>query len=56
MTRANGPVALRHALEAVGLGEDAAEAALDSARAKLLAVRNRRVWPARSRRSAFATS
>jgi len=33
--------------EAVGLGEDEAEAALDSARAKLLAVRNRRVWPAR---------
>jgi uncharacterized protein YyaL (SSP411 family) len=33
--------------EAVGLGEDEAEAALDSARTKLLAVRNRRVWPAR---------
>ena len=33
--------------EAVGLSEDEAEAALDSARAKLLAVRNRRVWPAR---------
>jgi hypothetical protein len=33
--------------EAVGLGEDEAEAALDAARAKLLAVRNRRVWPAR---------
>jgi uncharacterized protein len=33
--------------EAVGLDENEAEAVLDSARAKLLAVRNRRVWPAR---------
>ena len=33
--------------EAVGLTEDEAETALASARAKLLAVRNRRVWPAR---------
>jgi len=32
---------------AIGLAEDEAEAALDAARAKLLAVRNRRVWPAR---------
>jgi hypothetical protein len=30
-----------------GLSETEAEAALDSARAKLLAVRNRRVWPGR---------
>ena len=33
--------------EEAGLGPDAAEALLDSARAKLLAERNRRVWPGR---------
>jgi uncharacterized protein YyaL (SSP411 family) len=33
--------------DAAGLTEDAAETVLDSARAKLLAVRNRRVWPGR---------
>jgi len=33
--------------EQVGLREAEAEAALDNARGKLLAVRNRRVWPAR---------
>ena len=38
---------LSNVAEAVGLHEDEAEAALDSGRAKLLAVRNRRVWPAR---------
>jgi len=38
---------LARVAELEGLGESEAEAALDSARGKLLTVRNRRVWPAR---------
>ena len=52
--RDHGGIDVELAHEAPGLGQDLAlqrdgeaEAALDSARAKLLAVRNRRVWPAR---------
>jgi len=38
---------LAQVAELTGLGESEAEHALDSARAKLLAVRNQRVWPGR---------
>jgi len=38
---------LAQVAEAAGLNENEAEAALDSARARLLAVRNRRIWPER---------